>query len=128
VAFGTNCRNAPVPFIFLRHYCTQMRVDLFCFLDAANFFWTTIALAPSPVWPARPNSRERRPSRLVAMAAKNRLTFCLPKSPIGGAWGCFSSVSLLIGPLVRGVVHQSNSPLRRGVLPSHRASRGCGIT
>jgi hypothetical protein len=25
-----------------------MRVDLFCFLDAANFFWTTIALAPSP--------------------------------------------------------------------------------
>jgi hypothetical protein len=47
VAFGTNCRSAPVPFIFLRHYCTQMRVDLFCFLDAANFFWTTIALAPS---------------------------------------------------------------------------------
>jgi hypothetical protein len=47
VAFGTNCRSAPVPFIFLRHYCTQMRVDLFCFLDAAKFFWTTIALAPS---------------------------------------------------------------------------------
>jgi hypothetical protein len=38
VAFGTNCRSAPVPFIFLRHYCTQMRVDLFCFLDAAEFF------------------------------------------------------------------------------------------
>jgi hypothetical protein len=47
VAFGTNCRSAPVPFIFLRQYCTQMRVDLFCFLDAAKFFWTTIALAPS---------------------------------------------------------------------------------
>ena len=47
MAFGTNCRSAPVPFIFLRHYCTQMRVDLFCFLDAAKFFWTTIALAPS---------------------------------------------------------------------------------
>jgi hypothetical protein len=39
----------PVPFIFLRHYCTETRVDLFCFLDAAKFFWTTIELAPSPV-------------------------------------------------------------------------------
>ena len=38
MAFGTNCRSAPVPFIFLRHYCTQMRGDLFCFLDAAEFF------------------------------------------------------------------------------------------
>jgi hypothetical protein len=25
----------------------QMRVDLFCSLDAAKFFWTTIALVPS---------------------------------------------------------------------------------
>jgi outer membrane autotransporter protein len=31
----------PVPFIFLRHYCTETRVDLFCFLDAAKFFWTS---------------------------------------------------------------------------------------
>jgi hypothetical protein len=51
VAFGTNCRSAPVPFIFLRHYCTQTRVDLFCFLDAAKFFWTTIALAPKTMSP-----------------------------------------------------------------------------
>jgi hypothetical protein len=51
VAFGTNCRSAPVPFIFLRHYCTQMRVDLFCFLDAAEFFWTTIDPNSHPLGP-----------------------------------------------------------------------------
>jgi hypothetical protein len=30
-----------------------MRVDLFCFLDEAEFFWTTIALAPFGRAPAR---------------------------------------------------------------------------
>jgi hypothetical protein len=39
-------------------------------LDAANFFWTTIALAPSPVWPARPNSPEQG-AFSVATAAEN---------------------------------------------------------
>jgi hypothetical protein len=59
VAFGTNCRSAPVPFIFLRHYCMQMRVDLFCFLDAAKFFWTTIALASyRRCWTAGPDLGE----------------------------------------------------------------------
>jgi hypothetical protein len=74
VAFGTNCRSAPVPFIFLRHYCRQMRVDLFCFLDAAKFFWTTIALASyRRCWTAGPDLGERGPSRLVATAAEDRL-------------------------------------------------------
>jgi hypothetical protein len=45
VAFGTNCRSAPVPFIFLRHYCKEMRIDLFCFLDAAKFFWIAVPLS-----------------------------------------------------------------------------------
>jgi hypothetical protein len=45
VAFGTNCRSAPVPFIFLRHYCKEMRIDLFGFLDAAKFFWIAVPLS-----------------------------------------------------------------------------------
>jgi len=64
----------PVPFIFLRHYCTETRVDLFCFLDAAKFFWTTIALAPSPVLASRLDFGERWPTRLVATAAEELLS------------------------------------------------------
>src|SRR5438445_5154180 len=69
---GRTAGMPPVPFIFLRHYCTETRGDLFCFLDAAKFFWTTIALAPSPVLDCRPHIRERWPSGLVATAAESR--------------------------------------------------------
>jgi hypothetical protein len=71
VAFGTNCRSAPVPFIFLRHYCTQMRVDLFCFLDAAKFFLDDNRARP--FIQSRFDLGERWPSRLVATAAEKSL-------------------------------------------------------
>src|SRR5262249_18498575 len=74
---GRTAGMHPVPFIFLRHYCKVTRVDLFRFLDAAKFFWTTIALAPiCRCWiaPALSSGWWRRRQR-TARAARRSMTF-----------------------------------------------------
>jgi len=77
----------------------QMRVDLFCFLDAAKFFWTTIALAPyRRCWTAGPDLGERWPSRLVATAAVDRVSTTIWSG--GAAAGLYLGTGLILAFLV----------------------------